>query len=361
MLQRGFTHCILRPQDLAPSRDDMEVIGAFNPGVADIPTSDGGRDVVLMVRVAERPRATHRRYTALPRLVPGKGILVEQIPNDQLDPIDRRLVYHVSRDGTRSIRLTFISHLRMFRSRDGRTVNPHSEARFGPQEPYEAYGVEDPRITRIGDTYYMTYVAVSAHGAATALASTTNFRTFQRHGMIFCPENKDVVLFPERISGRFMAIHRPNPATHFSPPEMWLASSDDLLHWGEHQYLLGRTGDGLSWDAGRIGGGCPPLRTDDGWLVIYHGNDRKPRGKAVGSYFGAALLLNLEDPGRVVARTREPILAPEADFETDGFLPNIIFPTGLVEREEEILVYYGAADANVGVAGLKRKDVLATL
>jgi predicted GH43/DUF377 family glycosyl hydrolase len=229
---------------------------------------------------------------------------------------------------------------------------------FVPQNEYETFGVEDPRLTRIGDRYTFTYVAVSPHGAATALASTTDFVRFERQGVIFCPENKDVLLFGERIGGRFAAIHRPSPSMRFSPPQMWLAWSCDLVHWGEHQFLFGGGG---AWDAARVGGGCPPLRTPRGWLEIYHGSAATAEQGAVGTYGAGAFLMDLSDPARIIARSAGPIMLPEADFETDGFVPNVVFPTGIVERDGTLLVYYGAADTCTGVVGYERDELLASL
>ena len=179
------------------------------------------------------------------------------------------------------------------------------DVRFLPRGELEEFGVEDPRITRLDDRYYFTYVAVSRHGAATALASTEDFATFERHGIIFPPENKDVVLFPERIGGRYAALHRPNPATLFHPPEMWLAWSSNLRDWGGHEPLSFAPAE---WESGRVGGGVPPIRTEEGWLEIYHGNRRPARPGEVGEYTSAALLLDLDNPAKVLKRTREPIL-----------------------------------------------------
>src|SRR5439155_20611952 len=119
-----------------------------------------------------------------------------------------------------------------------------TEVRFPPGTPLEEFGVEDARITWLDGRYRITYVAVSRHGAATALASTADFLTFERHGIVFCPENKDVVLFPERIDDEYGALPRPNPATPFCRPGMWVARSTDLIHWGRHDVL--HTGAG-SW------------------------------------------------------------------------------------------------------------------
>jgi predicted GH43/DUF377 family glycosyl hydrolase len=223
-----------------------------------------------------------------------------------------------------------------------------------PSHEYEAYGMEDPRITAINDSFYITYVAVSRHGAATALVSTQNFRAFQSHGLIFCPENKDVVLFPETIDGQYLALHRPTTAHVFSRPEIWLATSPDLLHWGRHQPILGASG---AWDRGRIGAGTPPIRTSEGWLAIYHGNDKGDGDRGIGSYGAGLLLLDLDDP-RKIRRAFGPILVAETEYECQGFVPNVVFPTGIIQRGETVLIYYGAADTSTAVVELRLSDLL---
>jgi len=350
MIRRLFNACLLRPDDLEPSHDELEVVGVFNPGAVAV-----GGEVVLLVRVAERPREHRPGFTPLPRWDPGSALTVDWVPNDELDLTDPREI-RLKRDGT--VRLAFISHLRVICSPDGRTVGSVDGARFAPHVEYEEFGVEDPRITRIGDTFYFTYVAVSRHGAATALASTADFRTFQRHGIIFCPENKDVVLFPERVDGEHVALHRPKTAIRFSPPGIWLARSPDLVHWGGHEPV--RTGAG-AWEIGRTGAGPPPVRTPEGWVEIYHGNNKRDNGPGVGDYAAGALLLDLEDPKRLVRQSMEPILVPETEFEREGFVPNVIFPTGIVERDDTLLIYYGAADAATGVVEISRTALLDAL
>src|SRR5688572_18116300 len=202
-LERGFNACLLRPADVPPSRPHLEVIGVFNPGA--IQTDDG---IVLLVRVAEQAAEKRNGYTALPRWdAAQRDYVIDWTRNEELSPVDVRVVRR-KRDGL--VRLTFISHLRVFYSRDGRSINGRTGAWLEPENIYEEFGVEDPRITRIGDNYYITYVAVSRHGVSTALASTRDFKTFERHGIIFCPENKDVLLFPKEISGLYYALHRPN-------------------------------------------------------------------------------------------------------------------------------------------------------
>jgi len=351
MVRRLFNKCLLRPEDLSPSRDNLEVVSVFNPGAIAL-----GDEVVLIVRVAERPRERRPGFIGLPRWDTAKGeIAIDWVAEEDVEMLDPRVVRR-KRDGL--VRLTFTSHLRVVRSKDGRAVDSVEERRFEPREEFEEFGVEDPRITRLGETYYMTYVAVSRHGAATALASTRDFETFKRHGVIFYPENKDVVLFPELFGGEYFALHRPNAATPFCTPEIWCARSRDLVNWGRHRFFLG----GMSgWETGRIGAGTPPVRTPRGWLEIYHGNRLAPGEKGVGTYAAGALLLDLDDPSRIVAASSEPILEPQADFEREGFVPDVVFPTGVVERGETLLVYYGAADRAVGLVELSLDELLATL
>src|SRR5260370_38534555 len=140
--------------------------------------------------------------------------------------------------------------------------------------------------------------------------------------------------------------------------EIWLSRSSDLVHWGRHEHLLGGV---TAWESGKIGAGTPPLKTADGWLVLFHGNHRPSRPGDVGSYAAGAILLDLEHPGQVLRRTPEPILEPSADFEINGFVPRVVFPTGIVEQGETLLVYYGAADTGTGLVGLDRNEVMAAL
>jgi predicted GH43/DUF377 family glycosyl hydrolase len=351
MIQRTFTECLCTIDEVPPSREDMEVIGVFNPGVEDV-----GDQTVLLIRVAERPKANRTGYTPLPRAEPGGKIVFDWFADDEIEWIEPRVVLI---KGTGLIRLPFISYIGVYWSSDGRTLYPAASrgAAFRPLYDYEEFGVEDARITRIGEDYWITYVAVSNHGPATALASTRDFQNFKRHGIIFQPENKDVVIFPEKIDGRYAALHRPVGGAKFTNPEMWLAHSPDMIHWGGHQHL--RKG-GLGWESTKIGAGAPPIRLDQGWLEIYHGVARTG-DDLVGVYEAGAMLLDLDDPSRTTAITKEPIFTAEEDFEKRGFVPDVVFPTGVVRRGDELLVYYGAADAAVGVVGLRLPDILDSL
>lgn len=349
-VRRLATRLLLRPEDVPSSRDDFEVVGVFNPGAV-----RAGDEVVLLVRVAERPRERRPGFTGLPRWDPADGLTIDWVPDAELDPIDPRVVRRKA-DGL--VRLTFTSHLRVVRCGDGRAVREITGVTFRPQGEVEEFGVEDPRITPLDGRFYFTYVAVSRHGPASALASTSDFRTFERYGVIFCPENKDVVLFPEKIGGAFAALHRPVCGTPFTRPEMWVARSPDLIHWGEHIPL---TLSGGEWQSGRVGAGTPPVRIADGWLEIYHGNRQPTRPGEVGTYYGGGLLVDAGDPARILRRTPEPFFRPECDFEVAGFVPNVVFPTGVVQDGDTLLVYYGAADAFTATAEFSLRELLAAM
>ena len=347
IVSRWSTRVLLRPEDLPPTRDDFQVVGVFNPGVVQV-----GREVVMLVRVAERPCEQRPGFTGLPRWDPAAGLAIDWVANAKLEPIDPRVVRYRS-DGL--IRLTFTSHLRVVRFLGGSAL---PEIAFLPESDLEEFGVEDPRITALNGRFYFTSVAVSRHGPATALASTADFRTFERHGLIFCPENKDVVLFPEKIDGTYRAWHRPVCGSPFTRPEIWTAKSDDLIHWGDHRPL---TLPEAEWQSGRVGAGPPPIRVPGGWLAIYHGNRRPTTPGEVGVYSAGAVLLDEHDPDRVLKWMPDPFLKPEAGFEQDGFVPNVVFPTGLIRDGEKLLVYYGAADECTAVAEFDLGEVLASL
>ncbi len=347
MLQRLNQRLLLRPEDVEPTRDDFEVIGTFNPGAVAV-----NGDVVLLVRVAERPAERRDGWVPLARWDPNEQLTVDWVEAEGLDLRDPRGV--VFPDGFS--RLTSVSHIRVARSSDGLTIDEISGPVFAPSTEWGEYGIEDARVTKLGGRYYITYATVSRHGVSAALASTADFVEYTRHGVVFPPENKDAVLFPELIQGDYVALHRPATST-FSPPQMWLARSEDLIDWGRHQHLAG----GIhAWEGGRVGAGPPPIRTDEGWLEIHHGSGRAGPG-GTGVYTGGAMLLDLEDPGRVLRRSAHPILVPETDYELQGFVGGVVFPTGVVETGETLLIYYGAADTASAVVELSRREVLEAL
>ena len=167
-----------------------------------------------------------------------------------------------------------------------------------------------------------------------------------------------MVLFPDRFRGQFCALHRPTGATPFTAPEMWIAWSHDLESWGNHEPLLvakGRPGPAAA------SAPAPPIRVDDGWLVIYHGSRRSDVAGRVGQYVAAAMLLDAERPARIIAQGAERCFVPTEPFEREGFVPDVVFPTGTVHRGDKLLVYYGASDTFVGVAELSLSAILKNL
>ena len=240
-----------------------------------------------------------------------------------------------------------------------------------PANDFETFGLEDPRIVKLGDDYLITVVGASWHGVNTELISTRDFKTFDRRGVAFLRENKDVVLFPEKIDGHYAAISRPTGTFETMQPEMWISYSPDLVHWGRHAPLWGTTPPGervdgdehpaTRWDDAKVGGGVPPIRTDRGWLKIYHASCRPAPGEPIGVYAAGALLLDGDDPGRVIARTPDAFMRPQEDFESTGFVKAVVFPTGYAMQDDDILLYYGAADTDVGVARYRFADLMDAL
>ncbi|CDN44127.1 MULTISPECIES: glycoside hydrolase family 130 protein [Paenibacillus] len=340
---------LVTPADVKPHREDFEVIGAFNAGVAEY---DG--EVILLLRVAERPISEDPEAVLAPVYNREKGGL-DLIPirkdDERYDLSDPRVI--VRKEHAPAFEyLTSLSYLRIARSRDGRSFTVDEEPFIYPTQPLEIFGVEDPRITQIGDTYYIYFSAVSPVGIGESLVSTKDFKSVTHHGMIFGPDNKDVIIFPERIGGKYYALHRPTTKS-CGRPEMWIAESDNLLYWGNHRHLIGLR-DGM-WDSGRIGGGAVPIRTERGWLELYHGATKDHR------YCMGAVLLDLDDPSKVIARSGKPILEPEADYERDGFFGGVVFSCGALVDGDRVRMYYGAADTSMACAELSLTEILDSL
>jgi predicted GH43/DUF377 family glycosyl hydrolase len=238
------------------------------------------------------------------------------------------------------------------RSKDGINFEIDDAPAISAANEYETFGVEDPRISLIYGMYYIHYVAVSPFGVVTYLASTEDFVSFKRHGVIFSPENKDVAIFDEKVSGRYYALHRP-VSPLFGRQDIWVADSPDLLTWGNHHRLFGPSPG--CWDEAKVGAGAVPFRVEQGWLEIYHGVDRDSR------YSLGAVLLDGAQPWKVLARSKEPIFEPEADYECEGFFGNVVFSCGLLCEDDTLRVYYGAADTTVCYAELSLKLIIESL
>jgi predicted GH43/DUF377 family glycosyl hydrolase len=305
----------------------------------------------LLLRIAERPANKPNDEQIAPILDPETGrINLLRVKNDDpdLEVPDPRIFYYKNK-----MYLTSISHLRIALSDDGINFEIDPAPAVFPQTDYETYGLEDPRITQIGELFYISYKVVSQYGIATGLLTTTDFKEFKRHGIIFCPENIDVVLFGEKIGGKFYALTRPVPC-HIGPRGIWLASSSDAINWGGHRPLiLPRPG---GFDGSKTGGSCVPIRTDDGWLVIYHGSDEDDK------YSLAAALLDIDDPSKVIAIAEKPLMQPEADYEVKGFYGNVVFACGAITAPDgTVTIYYGASDESTAAATTTVAKILSTM
>lgn len=246
-----------------------------------------------------------------------------------------------------------------------------------PEEDYERWqdgkggGVEDPRITKIKDNYYMTYVAYGTVGGITApriaFARSADLISWQRMGLIhFSPleiksgneiltfdlnsmPNKDAVLFPDLIYGKYCLLHRPmfEPSTGV-PQSIWMSSSDDLLNWSDHSLILAPE---LHWERMKVGAGTPPIPLSEGWLVFYHGVEGNGDADPERRYHAGVLLLDLQDPSKILYHSPHPVLSPESAEETRGVVNNVVFPCGaVIQPGGQIEVYYGMGDRAIGLA-----------
>ena len=333
-----------------PSSPDFEVTCAFNAAAIKY-----GDETLLMLRVAERA-VQKEGFVSVPvlKFYEDNSSKIEILEFDKsdskLDYSDPRVIFYEGMPY-----LTTISHLRLARSVDGINFVVEDTPAIFPDRPEESYGIEDSRITKLGDTYYIQYKSVSYESSINVtLATTKDFVNYEKGPIIFCPENLDVAIFPEKVNGMYAALHRPIPK-QIGQPCMWLAYSPDLIFWGHHKLVMQpRPG---KWDDGRIGASAVPILTEKGWLEIYHGATDD------NVYCLGAVLLDRDDPTRILARSEEPIIAPEAWYETEGFLPNVIFSCGAVEDGDgdTITVYYGAADHITCGAKFSIKDIFAHL
>ena len=342
-VSRFANNPLLTPGDLAPSRPDFEVTCVLNPGAFRF----GGR-IGLLLRVAERP-VPEPGFLATPILTENGAVSVIRVRED--DP-------GISSASSRSFAwngrflLTTMSHFLIAWSDDGgRTFTPDYSRRLMPEQSCEAYGIEDARVEQVDGEYLITFTAVGPAGIAVGCRRTRDWRSFSSTELIQPPSNKDAALFPRRIGGRYRLLHRPSDPACGN--HIYLAESPDLRCWGNHR-CIAMTRPGC-WDEERIGAGAAPVETAAGWLELYHGADR------TGRYALGCLLLDRDDPARVLARSEAPFMEPEADYELNGFYGNCIFTNGQIVDGDRVLLYYGASDSVVCGAELRISELLASL
>lgn len=286
---------------------------------------------------------------------------------------------------------TYISRIGLAISSDGINFERINKTPIiEPREDYDRWACEDPRITKIGDTFYITYVALSQRiknggkptydtihnlNSQTALVTTKDFVVFERQGII-TPKNsddRDVVLLPEKIDDRFVILHRPHrwcknwfenpkakevdvimPPFEELPqrPAVWISYSSDLKNWSDHTVLIRSTHENDE----KTGPGAPPIKTDAGWIFLYHHVEKNIEGKII--YTAKVALLDLENPSKIIAKIPYPILEPKESYEVSGDVDNVVFPTGAFVKNDTLFVYYGAADKYCGLATIALHEII---
>ncbi len=350
---------IFTPDDVdltaSPLRAEIDeetfVLGAFNPGLTRLPNGN----LLMMVRVAEALREPVRDgHVRAIRWAPD-GYWLDAYPLDRVDMRDPRQfllrAFHY-----KTLALTSLSWLLPVElSPDGMEIlELHYDRAIAPIRTFQEYGVEDARISRIDGRYYMTTCSVSAERHCTTLYVSDNGLDYALHGIILDHQNKDMLLFEGKVGDYYMAQTRPlgelylayPPDSDYLPgPCIQLARSPDLLHWKplDEPGIRPRKATGHT---AKIGGGSPPIRTDAGWLTLYHGVELND---LVGTYRTFWALLDLEDPSRIVRlQDQTPLLSPRPDLTApiahQMYISNIVFTTGIAEHDDIYIIASGEAD-----------------
>lgn len=228
-------------------------------------------------------------------------------------------------------------------------LKPSSDSKFGE---YEEYGVEDVRISQIEDEFLLTYSAYSRHGVRIGLAKTKDFKTVERISMITQSDLRNVVIFPEKINGMYVRLDRPH--SEISKWSIWISYSPDLIHWGDSKVII--KPETYHWDEMKIGPGATPIKTDRGWLNIYHGVFETMSGVV---YRLGVALHDLDDPSVILGVSDEWILQPEDPWEISGYVPNVVFTCGAIEEKNgTVKIYWGGADSVMCVGSAKINELV---
>jgi beta-1,4-mannooligosaccharide/beta-1,4-mannosyl-N-acetylglucosamine phosphorylase len=303
------------------------------------------RSSSVITRHPSNPILTAEQVPYSPALVFNAGVTkyegryVMVFRNDYGDPVKRTL----EPSHTTNLGLAF--------SKDGVHWDVQPAPCFGLKDE-EIIRTYDPRLTVIDGRCYMCFAVDTKHGLRGGIAVTEDFENFEVLHLTL-PDNRNMVLFPERIGGRYVRLERPFPVYSrggIDRFDMWVSDSPDLQYWGNSDLLLGV--EHVPYANDKIGPAAPPIRTSKGWLTTLHAVDIDPnRGKNGWEdawrkrYSAGLMLLDLDNPKKVIGLYREPLIAPEAPYETDGFRNDVIFPGGMIlEADGEVKIYYGAAD-----------------
>ncbi|NOZ22288.1 MAG: glycosidase [Planctomycetes bacterium] len=344
------------------------VLGAFNPGMARLPNGN----LVIMVRVAEALKEPiHGQHVTSIRWTPSQGYVVDKYPLGEVDTTDPRKFRLLEYPHIKVCRLTSLSWLLPVElTPDGlEIVTIHYDKIIEPRTTYQEYGVEDARITRIGDEYYMTTCSVSSERHSTTLYKSTDGLNYDLLGIIIDHQNKDVLLFPEKIGDLYYAMTRPLGDLYFPPapeedslagPSINMAESPDLLHWKPIDVPFVRPSKGSRMTM-KLGGGAPPILRGEGWLILYHGVEQKG---VVGIYRTFWALTEKEKPWSIIHIDEDrPVLEHKPDLTRDMadsiYVTDVVFTTGIEEHGDVYVVASGELDLCCRITHLT-KDRFAT-
>ena len=358
MTDYPFDQIVLDPRDIDLSRGplaghlDAETycLGAFNPGLTRLP----GGGLLMMVRVAEALRTPIVDQHIHAIRWDGERYVLDRWPLEMVDTADPR-TFVMRSGGWKVIGLTSLSWLLPVElDPEGRRVEAiHYDRAIGPRAPYQCYGVEDPRISRVDGRWLMTTCSVSPERQCTTLYSSNDARDWLLEGIVLDHQNKDMLIFEDRIGANYWAQTRPLGDLYFayppgsewrSGPSINLATSPDALHWKPHD-KPGIRPHAATLATARMGGGSPPILTDRGWLSLWHGVEPSA---VVGIYRTYWSLLDARDPSVIIATSDTPVLQP-APHLTEPikdlmYLDNVVFTTGIADAGDHYVVASGEAD-----------------
>lgn len=372
-MKTAFDRIIFTPNDVdlnySPIRkclkEETFVLGAFNPGMTRLPNGN----LLLMVRVAEalQNSVVDDKFRAI-RWSKKDGYVIDEIPLEKLDTSDPRK-YIIKNYVNKTYCLTSSSWLLPVElNEDGSSViQVHYDKIIQPEETYQEFGIEDARITKIEDIYYMTACSVSSERHSTILYSSKNGLEYNLHGIILDHQNKDMVLFPKKINGYYYALTRPTGDHYFVSnldsenipgPSTYMAQSPDLLHWKpvEDFILKPRNKSMINL---KIGGGAPPIEIDEGWLVVFHGVENKNN---VGIYRSFVCLLEKENLQNILNVNYEIAFLESdstltAQLNLNKYISDVVFTSGIDEDKDNIIIASGELDLCCRITHVNKENV----
>lgn len=286
------------------------------------------------------------RYSKNPITKRNPAPKVARVFNSALVPFNGEFAGVFRCDRTDGTIVLYVGH-----SKDGYSIELEKEPLHfysldGNPIPDTMWGY-DPRVVKIGDWYYVNWCDEVGEGPTIGIAKTQDFKKFYKYDAPFIPNNRNGVLFPRKINDCYVMISRPSDNAHTPFGDIFVSYSKDMEFWGKHKLLQGRRF--APWNSLKLGGGPAPIETDEGWLVFIHGVNLTCSGYV---YSAGAMIVDRDDPTKILYRASDYVLTPEEDYETSGFVPNVIFPTSVIADQEtgRMAIYYGAADSYTAIA-----------